>query len=126
MILSMPTSAPHPCGSPGCSALVPRGRSRCELHQHAAEATDRQQRGSSAERGYDSRWQRYRVVFLAANPLCKPCDVKGRTSAATVVDHITPHKGDHRLFWEPTNHQPSCKPCHDARVDEGDFGRKSA
>lgn len=37
----------------------------------------------------------------------------GRVSKAEVVDHKQPHKGDHKLFWDPKNHQPMCKQCHD-------------
>ncbi|WP_415405336.1 HNH endonuclease [Tateyamaria sp. SN3-11] len=31
---------------------------------------------------------------------------------ATLVDHITPHKGDTNLFWDRTNWQPLCITCH--------------
>ena len=34
-------------------------------------------------------------------------------SAATVVDHIIPHRGDKTLFWDETNWQSLCKTCHD-------------
>lgn len=37
----------------------------------------------------------------------------GRVSKAEVVDHKQPHKGAHKLFWDPKNHQPMCKQCHD-------------
>ena len=42
------------------------------------------------------------------------CAALGRTTAATVVDHIKPHRGDDRLFWDFDNNvQSLCKPCHD-------------
>ncbi len=115
----MPTSAPHSCSQPGCGALVPRGRGRCDAHERKAEAV----RGSAHARGYDTRWQRYRLGFLQANPLCVECLAAGRTAPSTVVDHIRAHKGDQQLFWDPLNHRAVCKPHHDARTDEGDFGR---
>lgn len=31
---------------------------------------------------------------------------------ADTVDHVTPHKGDERLFWDPSNIQSLCAPCH--------------
>ena len=62
---------------------------------------------------YDSRWQRYRVAYLTHHPLCTMCRARGRTRAATVVDHIKPHRGDQVLFWDPSNHQALCQPCHD-------------
>lgn len=69
-------------------------------------------RGSSAQRGYGSRWQRYRKGFIAANPLCVFCLRMGRTEPTTVVDHIIPHRGDDTLFWDPSNHQGLCATCH--------------
>jgi 5-methylcytosine-specific restriction protein A len=115
----MPNSAPHPCGQPGCITLVPRGRARCADHERKRD----RERGTATERGYDARWRAARRRFLMENPLCDTCNLKGRVAAATVVDHIVAHKGDQGLFWDETNWRSSCKPCHDARTDEGDFGR---
>lgn len=69
-------------------------------------------RASSTQRGYDARWRKARAVFLAANPLCKMCGDEGRIEAATVVDHIVPHRGDQALFWDIGNWQPLCSFCH--------------
>lgn len=70
----------------------------------------------TAERGYGGRWQRERKAFLARpeNVLCVMCKADGRTVAATVVDHITPHKGDEALMWDQGNWQALCKPHHDS------------
>ena len=51
------------------------------------------------------------------------CESEGRVTEATVVDHIVAHKGDKALFWNTDNHRALCRAHHDARVDEGDFGR---
>lgn len=59
------------------------------------------------------RWKRARVVFLRVNPLCKFCADIGDVTPATVVDHITPHRGSSVLFWDQSNWQPLCKRCHD-------------
>lgn len=32
---------------------------------------------------------------------------------SAIVDHITPHRGDWRLFIDPANLQALCKQCHD-------------
>jgi len=46
------------------------------------------------------------------------------TTAATVVDHVTPHKGDKVLFWDRLNWQALCKRCHDRKTAfESRFGR---
>lgn len=113
----MAQRALRPCCEPGCRAVVPSGR--CAEHRRKRE----RERGSASSRGYDSRWQAYRRAFLNDHPLCDECAAQGRTVAATVVDHRVAHKGDPVLFWDPKNHRGLCKPCHDARVDEGDFGR---
>lgn len=73
-----------------------------------------QERASSAARGYGADWRRLRDAFLAEHPMCRMCAAAGRTTAATVVDHIVPHRGDNRLRLSRWNLQPLCKPCHDA------------
>ena len=50
--------------------------------------------------------------FLAANMYCVACEAEGVNRGATVTDHIIPHKGDERLFWDSTNWQPMCGSCH--------------
>lgn len=65
-------------------------------------------------RGYGYRWQKARERFLSENPICCYCHRAGRPlTLATIVDHKIPHRGDERLFWDETNWQPLCKPCHD-------------
>lgn len=59
------------------------------------------------------RWHRLRWHQLQAEPLCRYCAAMGRTTAATVVDHITPHKGDEALFFGGAL-QSLCKGCHDS------------
>ncbi len=69
---------------------------------------------------YDRRaWRRRSRAFLQANPLCIMCTAAGRTSLATVVDHIVPHRGDETLFWDEENNWAGlCKPCHDGAKAE--------
>lgn len=82
-----------------------------------------QRRGSARQRGYTSRWEKARLVFLRANPLCAMCDQEGRVGVATVVDHKIPHKGDQALFWDQSNWQPLCQGHHnrDKRSAEQGF-----
>lgn len=56
----------------------------------------------------DPRWLALRAEHLAAHPVCVTCEAAGRTTAATVVDHKTPHRGDERLFFDPGNVQSLC------------------
>lgn len=69
-------------------------------------------RGTAHQRGYDYRWQRAREAFLRENPLCVMCLAERRTTAATVVDHIIPHRGDGALFWDRSNWQSLCQTHH--------------
>lgn len=59
-------------------------------------------------------WYRLRHRQLQAEPCCKYCDELGHVVAATVVDHIKPHKGDEILFFNPKNLQSLCKQHHDS------------
>lgn len=70
-------------------------------------------RENSAARGYGHKWRAARATFLQAHPLCVMCEQRGRTSAATVVDHIEPHRNDRKLFWDRKNWQALCQGCHD-------------
>ena len=67
-----------------------------------------------ASRLYDKRrWRRERRAYLARNPLCVMCEAVGKTSLATTVDHVVPHRGDETLFWNQDNWQALCKRHHD-------------
>ena len=79
-------------------------------------------RPSARQRGYDARWEKARAVYLAAHPLCCMCERLGRVTAATVVDHIQPHKGSDDLFWDEGNWQSLCKPCHDQHKQRQEKG----
>jgi 5-methylcytosine-specific restriction protein A len=82
-------------------------------------------RKTAHQRGYDSRWRKARLSFLADHPLCAQCEQAGKTEAATVVDHVVSHKGDQSLFWDSSNWRPLCKRCHDVKTatTDGGFGR---
>lgn len=69
---------------------------------------------SSTRRGYGYKWQKARESYLKKHPLCVVCQSKGHVEEAAVVDHIEPHKGDMKLFWNSKNWQALCKRCHDS------------
>jgi 5-methylcytosine-specific restriction endonuclease McrA len=102
----MPTKAPRVCG---CGNLVAsNARCLCEIrNKRDRDARNDAKRGSARERGYGSKWQIERVAYLKANPKCRRCG-----SPATIVDHIIPHKGDRKIFWNRGNWQPLCVSCH--------------
>jgi 5-methylcytosine-specific restriction endonuclease McrA len=73
-----------------------------------------------------ARWQKLRqAVFLRDLYTCQMpgCGrLEGNTSLL-VCDHIKPHKGDQRLFWDETNLQTTCKPCHNGVKQRMEKGR---
>ncbi len=108
-----------PCAYPACRKTVPLGTRFCEVHKARQAARD-MERGSSAERGYGARWQRYRADYLKRHPRCVECG-----APSNVVDHVEPHKGDMVKFWVTTNHQAVCTSCHNKKTAkfDGGFGR---
>ena len=72
-----------------------------------------------AARLYDKRaWRRRRAAFLGRNPYCAMCQAVGKTTLATVVDHVQAHQGDVVKFWDESNWQSLCKVDHDAAKAE--------
>jgi 5-methylcytosine-specific restriction endonuclease McrA len=71
-------------------------------------------RPSAAKRGYGAAWQKYRAGYLRSHPYCAQCAKQGKRSIASVVDHVSPHRGDQDKFWDKANHQALCKLCHDS------------
>lgn len=120
----MPRRPKRPCSYPGCPELTEPGQRFCNKHKKQEQKRYDQERGTAAQRGYNARWRRARKRFLAANPLCVECKKEGRLTPATVVDHIIPHKGDMKLFWDERNWQALCKRCHDRKTakEDGGFG----
>ena len=60
-------------------------------------------------------WRALRQQRLAAEPLCRMCRTQEeRLVAATVVDHVKPHRGDERLFFDYENTQSLCEFHHNS------------
>ena len=116
----MPNRPKTPCKHPGCATLVPDGTKYCEVHKplHPEEVR------SASSRGYGSAWQKARKQYLQIHPLCAECLKEGRYVKATVVDHIIPHRGDQKLFWDRSNWQPLCKKHHDKKTMTDDRYQK--
>jgi 5-methylcytosine-specific restriction enzyme A len=61
---------------------------------------------------YSYKWQKRARLQLMQEPCCRLCAQEGRVTAAEVVDHIEPHKGDINKFYGPL--QSLCKWHHDS------------
>ena len=112
----MPYRPNTPCRHPGCAALVPYGAKYCDKHKplHTEEIR------SADSRGYGRAWQKARKRYLAEHPLCVECMKEGRYTKATDVDHIAPHRGDQRLFWDEANWQALCHRHHSIKTRQED------
>lgn len=96
----MPTRPPHPCATPGCPTLVPRG-GRCAEHRKPWS-------GSRRADTLPADWDRIRTRILRRDG--HRCQLDRCGQPARQVDHITPaHLGgtDH-----DTNLRAICDPCH--------------
>ena len=121
----MPNKPLHPCSHPGCINLT--REKYCDQHKKTQQKrTYDTKRGTASQRGYDFRWQQYRISFLRIHPLCAECERNGIITPASIVDHIRPHKGDMKLFWDKNNHQSLCEQCHNIKTasEDGGFGNK--
>ncbi|MFA5385639.1 MAG: HNH endonuclease signature motif containing protein [Eubacteriales bacterium] len=118
----MPKKLKRPCTYPGCPELTDGGR--CEKHKKQEARRYDEQRGTAASRGYGSRWQEARLVYLRRHPLCVVCEKEGKITAGTVVDHIIPHRGNRELFWDVNNWQTLCTSHHSEKTarEDGRWG----
>jgi 5-methylcytosine-specific restriction enzyme A len=122
----MATRGKSICCHAGCSKVVDTP-GRCARHAKQVQQQADADRGTAYERGYTSAWVKARAHYLRAHPQCVYCMKRGWAAAATVVDHIIPHRlkdardsGDEAwitralaLFWDSKNWQSLCKPHHD-------------
>lgn len=123
----MPRAAKRPCTYPGCGVLTETGRCQKHLYQQQQEHDAR--RGTARERGYSRAWEKASKAFLVKHPLCMCPDCMAgdvRVTAAVLVDHKVPHRGDRALFWDSSNWQAMAKACHDKKTAtvDGGFGNR--
>lgn len=106
----MPFAPPRLCS---CGNIVPSGeRCACQIKgDRARKARHDRNRPSSAARGYNHQWRKAREAYLVTHP---HCNHPGCNVPASHVDHIIPHRGDDRLFWDRSNWQSLCAHHHNS------------
>ena len=83
-----------------------------EEAEQARQKDLNRRRGSAASRGYGHRWRKASVGYRRKHTLCVCCLARfSRTTTAELVDHIVPHKGDMKIFWDRSNWQSLCDNC---------------
>ena len=121
-----------PCAHPGCRELTQD--TYCPRHR----PPDRHRRSAEAAQWHKLYklpiWtQVLRPNQLAREPFCRACAERARQTGetwllrvrATDVDHITPHRGDMKLFCDPGNLQSLCHACHSRKTAAEMTAKKS-
>lgn len=112
----MPSRILPACTTPGCpSRSIDKGK--CKAHLGVMYQQQDERRGSSADRGYDHAWRRFRawLCTLPEFALCCECEREGRVTPRHDIDHIIPiSAGGARLSKD--NCQPLCKSHHSAKT----------
>ena len=68
------------------------------------------------------KWREARAGWLAKHPWCVECARHKRQTKANTVDHIRPHHGDFKLFWDNKNWQSLCQSCSSRKTAKQDGG----
>lgn len=115
----MPQRPGSACRRPGCAGIVRNGLcSSCGPLKAQRQAEEDGRRGTAAQRGYGARWQRARMRFLVAHPLCADCLREGRTTAATDVHHKLARRAGGSD--DADNLEALCHSCHSKRTAAGE------
>lgn len=62
-----------------------------------------------------ARWERLRqATFLRDLYACTKCRRLEGDTSRLICDHVDPHRGNERKFFDPDNLTTLCKPCHDS------------
>lgn len=113
------------CAVCGCDDIAVEGEARCADHLEQQLAKRKAQRAAAQQTDHaasarvlyaDPKWVKASRSFLVRNPLCADCGELGVIEPATDVDHIEPHKGDRKKFWDRSNWQPLCHSCHSRKT----------
>jgi len=122
----VPTKLARPCAVAGCPLLTENKERLCDVHLQQRQQQIDAQRGTSTERGYDTRWAKAKSIYISQHPLCVVCKSLGQIVPATTVDHIIPHHGNYDLMWNENNWQSLCTRHHSIKTAQydGAFGNK--
>jgi len=121
-----------PCRNKMCKAITNNSNGFCDncqpLVKQREKATRQEyntRRDPQVKKWLNSaRYRKARKYFLGRNPLCVRTSTPQRPVIATILDHITPHRGDYALFWDQSNWQALSKVAHDKKTssEDGAFG----
>lgn len=70
-------------------------------------------------------WQRLRTAKLSAQPVCEPCERRGKTVLAEAVDHIVAIAKGGPAFPPLDGLMSMCEACHNAKTNAVDHPNAS-
>ena len=111
---------------PDCAVIVAKQQIQKAKERAKAQESTRNSKSPEHKAIYNnSRWAKASLTFRDRNPLCASCFERGITTPAACVDHIIPHEGDWKLFWDSSNWQSLCWSCHSIKTarERGGWGR---
>lgn len=115
----MPNRPPTICAHPGCHKHTTQGR--CDEHRREQRREyDRQRVRPHWHLYNDRRWRGKHGLkrrVLNEEPICQ---APGCERPSSEVDHIVPHNGDERLFFDRANLQGLCETCHSQKTRRGE------
>jgi 5-methylcytosine-specific restriction endonuclease McrA len=94
--------------APTVGRLAPRVGYLDTTRDQARGAVSPLRRLYSTARWRDLRWQ----VLTEAGFACARCGWSTADTSKLVADHVAPHRGDLRRFWDRANLQCLCWTCH--------------
>jgi 5-methylcytosine-specific restriction protein A len=121
--IGMPNKAKRGCAQ--CGVLT--DSKYCAAHAGLAKRYDKERQSDPIRKLFDTvRWHWTRLNVLARNRICVIC----KSWAAEECDHVIParkyiaqHGGDMNRFYDESNLQGLCKPCHSRKTatEDGAF-----
>ena len=106
--------------------MPPTYRPRGQRTRTEARREFDQRRGSARDRGYDARWDKASASDRRRHPLCAYCELEGRTTPASLTDHLSPHRAYPGVFWLKHWWVSACAPCHNTMKQQAERTGKPA
>ena len=116
----MPQRIERPCRAYLCPNTTSNSNGYCDEHQTLAK----ERRGSARSRGYDRRWEKFRVQYLKEHPLCADClehPFPGEPPQPAIEVHHIHKLADYpKLKYDTDNLMALCHRHHSIRTAKGE------
>ena len=116
----MPHRLARPCKAFGCPNTTSNPNGYCDEHQALAKHYGVGARENSYRRGYNKRWEKFRIRYLQKHPLCMDCKAEHRLEPSTEVHHKKKLRDYPELKYAENNLMALCHQCHSKRTARGE------